>query len=715
MKTNILLTFIALFYMIAAQATNTLYFQDPKQTWRREQGTIEMAVLSIKPQGNYLEYELSLTFAAHTYTSVHDTLEVQLYFELPTGSMVTDSWLKIGNQMQQAAIIDRSRANLIYEGIVLRRQDPSILYKNSPTQYELRVFPMAGNEKREVLIKYLVPVSSKGIVISAPLPLNILKTSKYNPFFSVLSYTDSLFQNPALSNVTSFQFQPAVNSAYSFLGNLTALTPAYTEINYTLTNPLRAGIYMVKHATSANDGFYQLAITPSQILNITSLNKVVLMFDYKPNTGIITKGEIFEKARQLLHENLFPSDSFNIMLSGLTISQISNIWLPADSQTIENAFNALSASAITNISNVPTLLGTAIDFVNANGALGDLVLLSNSNDHTTPASANPVISAVQQKIANSNIKINSLLYNTASSYGTWINNNYYYADEYLLSNIAAISGGHFENLAVSSNYSYASYFKTLSDGINALSESLGPRIENFDVRLIMNNGFSYARYSNANSYSVPINKSYVQIGKYHGSDSMELEVTGIYQSIPFIQTIPVSNLLPADSQTRKIWIGRFIETEEAGNPDYSKQNIISDSSIQNRVLSLYTAFLATDPNDTVITCSVCLDETNNNGGGVVSINKIDVDSITIAAMPNPFSDKVKLQVHVNENTKNVLISIYNVMGQQVYMVEPDLENANDFTLEWDGNDRNGDKVAAGIYLLTLQTSASKQTIKLIKR
>ena len=144
MKTKVLVLFLSLFYSLSSYGYTSLRVQDP-QSWYGYQGVIDTAVLSIKPKGAYFECGLYLTFSSRPYLNNYDTFEVQLYFDLPEGSIMHDSWLWVGNQVVQARLIDRVKATLTYEGIVQRRKDPSILYKNSATQFELRVFPMAAS------------------------------------------------------------------------------------------------------------------------------------------------------------------------------------------------------------------------------------------------------------------------------------------------------------------------------------------------------------------------------------------------------------------------------------------------------------------------------------------------------------------------------------------------------------------------------------------
>ena len=109
-----------------------LYVQDPRGWSGSYSGTIEEASISLKPLGVYMETDLYLTFSARgSFFGSSDTLEVVFFFELPANAIVTDSWLWIGQDTIKAKIMDQWTASSIYESIVKRRRDPSILRKTA--------------------------------------------------------------------------------------------------------------------------------------------------------------------------------------------------------------------------------------------------------------------------------------------------------------------------------------------------------------------------------------------------------------------------------------------------------------------------------------------------------------------------------------------------------------------------------------------------------
>lgn len=62
----------------------------------------------------------------------------------------------------------------IYEDIVNRQRDPSILYKLSPTKYQLRIFPLMKQSLRKIKLTYLVPNSLAYQTVAVTVPTNFI-------------------------------------------------------------------------------------------------------------------------------------------------------------------------------------------------------------------------------------------------------------------------------------------------------------------------------------------------------------------------------------------------------------------------------------------------------------------------------------------------------------------------------------------------------------
>ncbi len=264
-----------------------------------------------------MECGLYLTFSARGLNfSNSDTLEVQFKFDLPEGSIVHDSWLWIEDEIIRGEIMDKWTAQSIYEDIVKRRRDPSILYKIGPRSYELRIFPMAGEETRKVKITYLVPTQWNTNEVIASLPTNLLRTSKYNlENFYFLTWLDEFWKNPKIIEFSDLTFKSEYDSLF---GNYLRLDipqeSIYSNLHFSVDAPFNNGVFL-NHYKTEDGGYYQAAILPSQALDLSSAYKVVILFDYDASKSEVTKNEILSTTKSLLHANFAATDSFNLIFS----------------------------------------------------------------------------------------------------------------------------------------------------------------------------------------------------------------------------------------------------------------------------------------------------------------------------------------------------------------------------------------------------------------
>ncbi len=714
MKNSILLFTLLFFTTTSAFSYTYLSYRDP-QGWKSGTGSIDSATLTIKPKGAYLEYGLYLNFSTKPSSyNVQDTFEVTLYFDLPENAIVHDSWLWVGPYISRAQLLDRTRANLIYESIVQRRQDPSILYKNSSTQYELRVFPMAGNEQRKVKITYLVPVSWNSLGVSAPLPVNILSASQIKPKLHLQCYETTDFQNPSVAEIPGLNFQTngagyksaEINASHYTSGNL---------LTYNLSASLLNGMYASYFPSSATEGYYQLALRPGHFLPSVGGKKVLMLFDYEPGLSTYTPNDILAQARSLSAGYLSANDSFNLMFSQLNIAAASPDWLPADSQHLATVFGAAQAgNPISSYTNIPSLLSTAISFVQSHGGDGEIILFSNTDNQSTPQTANQLITDLVNAMGSDIIPVRIIEY-TNMNYGQyWLNNQYYLGNQYFNENFGAITSGDYERIL--DHYYVYPYqdARPLADAAREVFERVQGLIQNFDAHVSLANGFCYAKFSNSQSTSISLNGTYTVLGKYYGTPVFDVELTGMYNGVPFQQVVSVNNALQDDSIVRKMWAGAFVEYHERNNPNPDNQTkyMIRDTSLQARVLSQYTAFLALEYADTSLYCIDCENNPNGGGGGTVGLADLE-NTIAISAFPNPFEGSVSIAIKLKSAEDNLTLKIYNINGQLIY--ELPVDNAEESTIVWNGHDLDGQQVSSGIYIAELKTSTHKQVIKLVKR
>jgi len=80
--------------------------------------------------------------------------------------------------------------------------------------------------------------------------------------------------------------------------------------------------------------------------------------------------------------------------------------------------------------------------------------------------------------------------------------------------------------------------------------------------------------------------------------------------------------------------------------------------------------------------------------------------------PNPFNPLTTIQYHLPKSTK-VNISIFNMVGQRVKILENRYQQAGPYTVQWNGKDEKGYSLTSGIYILRLQAGEYRKSQKLI--
>ena len=161
--------------------------------------------------------------------------------------MISDSWLWIEGEPEKALILDRWTASAIYEGIVERRRDPSILTKIGPTSYELRVYPLTSNMPRKVKITYLVPANWSASQVTVPMPVSQLLVGwQFVEEIHLFTQTDTVWKNPKINTDSVTEFDSYTGSDYPV--NKEAVLPfgALGNSSFTLAfdSPMENGLFV---------------------------------------------------------------------------------------------------------------------------------------------------------------------------------------------------------------------------------------------------------------------------------------------------------------------------------------------------------------------------------------------------------------------------------------------------------------------------------------
>ncbi len=699
---------IFIFLLISITHTHGQYFSlrvgDVRNTSYTQQGTIEDALLSIKPKGLYLEYGLYLTFSARDCGyKANDSLETVLRFRLPENAVIIDSWLWIGNDICKAAILDVWTASNIYENIVKRRRDPSLLTKNSSLDYTLRVFPMGGNETRKVKITYLVPIPENYGEARISIPYDILNTSRYKPFdLPLLIWENS---NWTLNRIESTNFTPILSGLDSLWGSYktTSVLPIngnykndYVVYNTSQKDPVSLGYYPDK-----SESYYQLSLLPGRFLEDIQSSKVLFLIDYD-QVNSPTKEQVLAALKAEIKNNFSPDDSFNIFASHINPQPAFSNWQKCTPENIELAFQ-LVKDRLAAYSNLPGLINAGILHLNNHGGRGNIVLLNNSTQFNSYLAANSLLAEINQ-LNTAKYRFSIIDYSTANVY-SYFNNRYFYNNEYLLQNLAYLFGGVYKS--VRQGYTLeAALAETVPDAL--------PQIQNFDVYVRVNQGITYGKYILSTKQTLPLNRSYKQMGLFRGNFPIVIEMSGELDKKIFNKSITIqeSEAILLDSIAKTQWQARSLLALESQNVNGNLTSNIVYKSIEGRILSLYTAFLCLE--DSSLYCNNCRDE---NAFPTADKELVSDSAFQLEIFPNPFVDQVRIELHWKNSNDAVPVkaTITDISGRAVRH----FEIKNTFKegiryFSWDGHSDSGAEVASGLYIVRIQTRSGSLCKKVIK-
>lgn len=80
--------------------------------------------------------------------------------------------------------------------------------------------------------------------------------------------------------------------------------------------------------------------------------------------------------------------------------------------------------------------------------------------------------------------------------------------------------------------------------------------------------------------------------------------------------------------------------------------------------------------------------------------------------PNPFNPSTKINYELKDATR-VAVRVYSLLGQQIKTLVNAQQSAGVYSVVWDGNNHQGERVASGIYIYELKAGSQSQSRKML--
>src|SRR5712671_5490912 len=62
--------------------------------------------------------------------------------------------MRVGDRFQEGEVVERRRAQVVYEDFLHRKQDPALLENDAGNEFAARVFPIEADSDKELIIAY---------------------------------------------------------------------------------------------------------------------------------------------------------------------------------------------------------------------------------------------------------------------------------------------------------------------------------------------------------------------------------------------------------------------------------------------------------------------------------------------------------------------------------------------------------------------------------
>ncbi|MFK7934823.1 MAG: T9SS type A sorting domain-containing protein, partial [Saprospiraceae bacterium] len=462
------------------------------------------------------------------------------------------------------------------------------------------------------------------------------------------------------------------------------------------------------------ENFYQLVYQPDFTDDLYSPRHVLVLMDYQINNSDIDKTEMIEMVKNQLHSELNANDFFNVIANDVPIYTANNNWISATDTNIDETLNN-AAEQLVQYSSLPNLLFEGISYAQQND--GSVLLIANSGNLWELETANSLLDDLNVLLDEKEVPIHVADYHNRNLRFSHFGNQQFAGNQYLYSRLTGRTGGEFTHLYYQHNGQ-----NVYTNQLRSVLQQMQNINANFDLHTDVTNGFCYARY-NFNNGNV-INRPFMQMGKFSGEFPFQIELAGTFDGQLFNEETSVNTALDADPTLIQSWTGQWIREQELLNQNTNSSiNEVIDVSLDERVLSYFTAFLALEPNQGGEICQSCDNPDINTGGGdggeccILAVDDISLKGISeLKAAPNPFTQQTTVQLKLGNDWKDsrAQIRIFNQLGQLVYsFTEQELKAGEEYEFTWNATDLNGQPLPKGIYFFQIQTEGGTQVVKLV--
>lgn len=671
------ITSILLLTFITISIFGQIRIIDPQNIWSGIDGSIQDVSFTVNPVGTYAEISIYYTtkMSANTPFVEGRQLEFIHNFDLPEDIVFNDSWLWINDYISKGEIYDYSEGIAIYEDIVDRQQDPSILSKISPTQYHFRIYPMFVDSNRTIKLSYLQPlkiVDGKSTVI---LPMGLIEDSKETPEDLELTLISDDDWSSTLTESIDWQIVSTNNeeTTYKYVG---------TDIGkptVTLYSKKNEEPYLFDIHEEADEKYFQLHFDPEFEIESESQN-VMILYDFNFDNSYLNNKIFPADFNKLINSN----DKVIMSYLDFVPEVTSTSWSEVNNNDVLDLLNNGHQSSGSN--DIATLLPFTLDVLESMGEDARLLIFSTSRgfDHSSDYTnfKNQILNYIQNMSIGLTVDVLDMSwqkeYNGSNDRGLVS----------LYDNMAQNHEG--RSLILTHQVSYP-------DALSYMTKSTGATTDLYNIIISGEEGFTYDVFNSAdrNGY-MSLDSPLSVYGKIIGNGPYTISIDAVHEGNLISQDVVLTpNLESPGEYTSSIWASNYLLHNEN---NYGLQQEVVDLSIEERLLCRQTVFLCLEQDTLSIS--------SNGGDGSTTSTSSNIETIAVSVSPNPFTNSIKINLPPsNTGSQEYQIVILNSIGEII----ADLSDQNiEDTVTWTPNN-----LKSGIYYVRILNKNTTVTKKII--
>ncbi len=704
---------LALFLFSLCQSeAGYINITDPNSSWYHFDNDIKACSLFVSPKGLYCQYDLEMEVGVKNYSNYADSLEIHYQLNLPTSWTINDSWLWVGDTIVPAMLIDRARATEIYESLVSRRTDPSLLTWDTYGSVNLRVYPLFAGQSRRFRISFLAPTdwSLDNVtteIAASILPNNLSKLDVLIRENAEFKFSRQLLINNVLVDANAFTrdtIESMVFSKYSITnpnGN-GSITTKFERMN-------KSNVFFDIYQKN-NEKYYQMALLHPDLTENRPMKKVLFAYD------LDKQSEEFSQTRSKLATSmnniLNAKDSFNLLLSAYQNKFVFDKWMPATQENLDSAIHALNNHSTNSLTYFHNTMMSIIDFVKNENEfdVSSVMLLSSDMAFASAEKAMDEYSILKQTL-NYKVKVNIALFYECplnayySDY--YYAGNYYRMNELLCKNISAYTQGMMDMDIFHQKYDYTTYTYKCDNIMPLFEAYYNQNIYGTNVQIQMQDGFSYTDNIIASNH-----KYTLMCGKLYGESDIVVKLTGFDGITPFIKSFNVPyRISEMNLRNYQFWAFKELSKLQKEQQSKSIKEEIVRLSTKNRVISQYTAFLALEPwmmNIKDKYSYTDAENNNENGGGDMSGIEDPTNSLEVNLNYNSQDNIVTLNIENSDENLNIeKITFYDISGKELQQWQI-TDDDSEINLTW----QVSDAISNGTIIVIIETNNGTVTKKI---